>query len=114
MARGGLAVTSPKRAHGSLRARLGAGILRRLELPPDVLIDLPRLTLVGNLQLTVENHKGLTQFAPNVLGIATRTGRIHIHGDELEIANIGADEIRVLGRIASLRFDPPPGKAAPR
>lgn len=105
-------MTPPKRDAGDLRLRLGAGILRRLELPPDVLIDLPRLTLVGNLQLAVENHKGLAHFSPGELGIVTRTGKIDVRGEDLEIGSVGADEIRVLGRIASLRFEPLPGKAA--
>lgn len=29
------------------------------ELPKDILLDLPRLTLLGNLRLVIENHRGL-------------------------------------------------------
>ncbi|MDQ7794083.1 MAG: sporulation protein YqfC [bacterium] len=103
-----------KRSDGSLRLRLGAGLLRHLGLPPDVLIDLPRITLVGNLQLTLENHKGLDRFSAEELGVATRIGKIRIRGQDLVIGSVGADEIRVMGRIDSLQFEASSGKAAGR
>ena len=36
-----------------------------LDLPQDVALDLPRITMIGGLQLTVENHRGILHFSPH-------------------------------------------------
>ena len=34
-----------------------------LDLPQDVVQDLPRITMIGNVQLYVENHRGVLHFS---------------------------------------------------
>ncbi|MBC8080939.1 MAG: sporulation protein YqfC, partial [Gorillibacterium sp.] len=33
-----------------------------LDVPQDVVHDLPRITMIGNRQLYIENHRGVLQF----------------------------------------------------
>ena len=35
-------------------------------------MDLPRITLIGNLQLFVENHKGIIEYSDSRIRINTR------------------------------------------
>lgn len=85
----------------SLRERV-AGML---DLPKDVLFDLPRVTVLGALQVTVENHKGIMQYSPDSVLIAMNGGRIQIRGRDLVIGVIHEEELTVTGEIESIGFE---------
>ncbi|MGI6576109.1 MAG: sporulation protein YqfC [bacterium] len=74
------------------------------ELPKDILLDLPRLTLMGNLRLVVENHRGIIQYAPELLRICLEKGEIAITGTDLNIALISGEEIIVEGKLTGVQF----------
>ncbi|HVB08767.1 MAG TPA: YabP/YqfC family sporulation protein [Bacillota bacterium] len=102
---------------GAGRGRAG-GVLRRaaapLLLPADLVYDLPRLTAVAGLSLTVENHRGLLAFAPDQVTIAAGAGRIVVKGSELRVGVVRGEEITVTGQLQAIVFErevepsPPP------
>jgi len=75
-----------------------------LDLPQDVALDLPRITMIGGLQLTVENHRGILHFSPDTLRLAMDGGELEITGRELIIRNIRAEEVFVEGRILGVQL----------
>lgn len=75
-----------------------------LELPADVTLDLPRVLIIGQLHLTVENHRGLVEYSEERVIIGVPTGRLVVLGDDLAIGFIDANEVTVLGQIRSVRF----------
>lgn len=75
-----------------------------LDLPQDVIFDLPRLTLIGNMQLYIENHRGVADFSDNLLRLKLSVGGIEITGKQLVIRTITAEEIFVEGLIDHVRF----------
>ncbi len=83
-----------------------------LDVPADLVFDVPRLTLIGSFQLVVENHHGLLVFEPNRLVIGAGGGRIVVEGGDLGLAAVREGEIVVRGRITGISFaaDPPPGQ----
>lgn len=83
-----------------------------LDLPQDVVLDLPRVTMIGGIQLTVENHRGVLHFSPDSLRLAMDSGEIEVTGRDLVIRNIGAEEVFVEGQILGVQLNPkgrPPG-----
>ncbi|EDT8929413.1 sporulation protein YqfC [Salmonella enterica subsp. enterica serovar Mbandaka] len=50
-------------------------LLGILDLPDDVVFDLPKITLIGDIQLYIENHRGIIEYTPKTrriqLSIAT-------------------------------------------
>lgn len=34
-------------------------ILNKLDLPSDISLDLPKIIVIGNREITIENHKGI-------------------------------------------------------
>jgi sporulation protein YqfC len=85
------------------------GFLRRaaagLALPVDLVYDLPRLTAVAGLSLTVENHRGLLAFSPDQVTIAAGTGRIVVRGADLRIGVVRGEEITVVGQLQAIVFE---------
>lgn len=87
-------------AAGRWRNRLAGA----LDLPRDVVVDLPKVTVIGYLQVTVENHRGIIEFTPQRVRIAAGEGAVEIHGQDLTLRCILPDEIILDGRIEAVNF----------
>lgn len=90
-----------------LGARLRRALADGLDLPGDIVFDLPRVTVLGHLQLTVENHRGLLEFLPERVAIGTASGRLVVTGTALMVGVVREGEITVTGRLAEVRFEGP-------
>lgn len=76
-----------------------------LDLPQDILFDLPRLTLIGSRQLYIENHRGVLDFSPDVIVLALSQGRLRVEGQQLVIKSILPEEVCVEGHITNIRME---------
>ncbi|MEN6460320.1 MAG: sporulation protein YqfC [Syntrophomonas sp.] len=75
-----------------------------LEIPKDLVLDLPKVTLLGRNELYLENHRGIIEFSINRLRINLSRGYLEIEGDNLEIKNLMPDEMSVHGEIYSVKY----------
>jgi sporulation protein YqfC len=73
-----------------------------LELPKELLLDLPRITLLGSEQVLVENYKGITEYEQNLIRL---NNCINIYGKKLNVEEITVDDILITGRITSIEFE---------
>ena len=76
----------------------------RLEIPTFGLHGLPRLTLTGNRQLLVEQHRGLTRYSSDVIELALQKGRIRIEGNNLRLVAMDKEAVLIAGEIKSLEY----------
>ena len=75
-----------------------------LELPGDVMLDLPKITMVGDIKLYVENHRGIIEYSTTEVRISVMEGEVAVTGEGLLLRNVLPDEICVEGKIKSLSF----------
>lgn len=75
-----------------------------MELPGDVVLDLPKIVMVGNIQLFIENHRGIIEYTPERVRVSVGDGEIAVNGENLMLRNILPDELCVEGNIQSLGF----------
>lgn len=75
-----------------------------LDLPQDVVFDLPRMTMIGNMQLYVENHRGVLHFSDTYLKLALPHGSVEIRGKELSIRAILTEEVFIEGQIEEVKY----------
>ncbi|MCL2336463.1 MAG: sporulation protein YqfC [Firmicutes bacterium] len=75
-----------------------------LELPEDIALDLPKIVLIGNLQVFIENHRGIQEYNPRLVRVVVNDKVVEVAGEGLTLRNILTDEICVEGRISSLSF----------
>lgn len=75
-----------------------------LEIPGDLVLDMPRLTITGRNELYLENHKGIIEYSTVRMRINLSRGFLEIIGDNLEIQALMPDEMRVLGDITSIKY----------
>lgn len=82
------------------------GLKRRvanfLELPKELILDFPRITLVGNGELTIANHRGVIEYTPVKVVVGVYQGQVEVSGEDLSISHVFPDEIRITGKIAFL------------
>lgn len=74
------------------------------DLPREIVYDLPKVTLIGHVQLSMENHRGIIEYSAGKIRIAINSGEMEILGQDLYIRNISRDEICIEGDIASLKY----------
>lgn len=79
-------------------------ISEALELPIDIIMDLPKLTLIGNIEASLLNHKGIIEYTKETIRINTKSGVFKIIGQELEIKTILSEEIIVVGKIEKIEI----------
>ncbi|WP_438433355.1 sporulation protein YqfC [Gorillibacterium sp. sgz500922] len=91
---------------GRLKRRIHTFAASVLDVPEDVIHDLPRITMIGNRQLYIENHRGVLHFAPNELQLALTAGEIRIEGSELVIRAILPEEVFIEGTIRDIHYVP--------
>ncbi|HNX29218.1 MAG TPA: sporulation protein YqfC [Syntrophomonadaceae bacterium] len=75
-----------------------------LEIPKDLVLDLPRLTLTGRNELYLENHRGIIEYTLTRLRINLSRGFLEIQGHNLEIKYLLPEEISVYGEIEAIKF----------
>ena len=68
------------------------------------MMDMSRITLLGDAELMVENHRGLAEYTTESLVISTPRGRLAITGSDLSIGSISPDQVTVSGKIRSLQY----------
>ena len=87
-----------------LNRKLALWSTKLLDLPQDVTIDMPRVTIVGNVKVVVENHHGVKQFTDEYISLLLEQGSLEIVGHHLIIRTILTDLILVEGKIEAIKF----------
>lgn len=80
-------------------------IAQILELPDDLIMDLPRITMLGNKQLLIENHRGIVEYTPEFIKINLSYGTLNIVGEGMFLGNLQVEQILVEGKIGEIRYD---------
>jgi len=75
-----------------------------LELPKELVMGLPRITVLGDIQVVVENHRGIIEYTTERVRIATSIGELRVTGTGLALRTIFPEEIAVDGKIRSIEL----------
>ena len=75
-----------------------------LELPKELVLNTFRLTMVGNGDVMIQNHKGIMEFGCERVRVSTGSGIVKITGSNLLIREITSEDIIISGIIESIEF----------
>lgn len=92
--------------------RIRNWMANKMDLPQDVMMDLPRITMIGQIHVYIENHRGLLAFTDKELRLLLKQGQLLIKGSSFVIKTILPEEILLEGKIDQVIFitDNPGGK----
>lgn len=88
-------------------AELGKRLRARAEdsfLAEDLDMGLPRIEIVGDRRVTVENHKGIVEYSDTLMRIACGRLQLRITGAGLELCALSLSEVSVTGKIISVEY----------
>ncbi|MEH7343758.1 sporulation protein YqfC [Bacillus sp. JJ1532] len=77
---------------------------KNMELPQDVMMDLPRITMIGQIHIYIENHRGLLAFSDKELRLLLKQGQLLIKGKAFVIKTILPEEILLEGKIDQVTY----------
>jgi len=65
----------------------------------------PKITIVGEDEIIIENHNGIEIFGKNDIIINTKVGKILLYGDDFKIVFMSGGTIVVNGIIKKVEFE---------
>ena len=80
-------------------------LVKAFEIPEDVMDDLSRLTMLGNKQLLIENHRGIIEYTPTYIRLNLVDGILVIKGTHLVLGNLQLEQILVEGKVGEIHYD---------
>ncbi|HZK43831.1 MAG TPA: sporulation protein YqfC [Syntrophomonadaceae bacterium] len=75
-----------------------------LEIPKDLVLDLPKITIVGREDIYIENHRGIIEYNLNRIRINLSRGFLEIEGRNLEINALMPEEMKITGEVKSFKY----------
>ncbi len=85
------------------RLRLFAGkFSKSIGIPPELMLGEPKVTMPGNNDILIENHKGIIEYSKENVRIATQNGVIVIEGRELVLVEMKRDSVAISGSIHNI------------
>ena len=86
------------------KTRLMERFSEALELPKEIVLNIPKITMIGSSDMVIENYKGIIEYENNSVKVNTGVGIIVIKGEQLEIREITSENIMIGGYITYLEI----------
>ena len=77
---------------------------RALDLPADVVANVPRVELVGKGELRMEQHRGILAYGPEEIHISGGKMVVRVKGQGLELRAMNPTELLITGEISMVEL----------
>lgn len=75
-----------------------------LDIPTEVIRDVPVIKLTGNREINIENFINLVEYTPQKVRLNTKSGLLIIDGVGLEAKSMTAERMLIKGTILQVAF----------
>ena len=79
--------------------RSGLDAMEKLDIPANIVPQMPRMELIGNREFYMDRHRGVISYATDTVDIAAGSVVVRLFGSDLQIVAMTDDELRLSGRI---------------
>lgn len=93
-------VKQPQKNSGNIKKT----VTTAFELPKEIVLNLPLITLTGNEELYIENYKGIVEYTDEKVRLNTNCGMLKIEGRNLFLKEITSENIYVTGKLIKLEY----------
>lgn len=73
-------------------------------LPKDVILGVPIITMTGQLEVCVENYNGILEYTDTMIRIRSKIGQIKVVGENMQIEYYTNDEMKITGHIKTIEY----------
>ena len=74
------------------------------EIPKDVIFGIPVLTVLGEMEIDIENYSSIIEYTESLIRIRTKLGQIRVLGKKLHVEYYTNDEMKIRGEIETIEF----------
>ena len=78
--------------------------VQALDLPADALAGLPRVELVGDREVRMENHRGILAYGDQEIHVSGGPFVIKVMGEKLELRAMTGLELLITGHITAIQL----------
>ncbi len=75
-----------------------------LDLPADAVAGLPRVELVGDRELRIENHRGILSYGDREIHVSAGAFIIKVSGEGLDLRAMTGLELLITGQITAIQL----------
>ena len=79
--------------------------IEALQLPSELLLGIPCITVRGDREATVENYNGIIEYDEGCVVLSTSLGIFRIKGENLSIKSITDEDVTLSGRVLGFDID---------
>lgn len=79
-------------------------IIETLDLPQDLFLGMPNISLSGNKEVYISNHRGILSYGEEEMMILAKEFQICIRGKKLNIVSYSKEDLTIQGYISSVGF----------
>ena len=76
-----------------------------LEMPPEVVSNIPKISILGFEEMLIENYKNIIEYEDFYIKVNTHIGLINVNGFNLKLIQMNQDDMRITGKIDSIDFE---------
>lgn len=92
------------KSKGEYKQGIKKAITGMLELPSEIVFNLPLISIVGNEEMLIENYKGVIEYSDDRIRINTSCGIMKIEGKALVLKQVTSENIKVKGTITRFEY----------
>ena len=74
------------------------------ELPKEIVMNLPLITMIGGQELSVENYKSLVEYSDTLVRINTSAGIFKIEGQRLILRHLTSESVTITGILTNFSY----------
>ena len=88
-----------------MRKKLSERVSDAWGVPKDVIMDMPRITVRGDREIYIENHRGIAGFDENSISISSGIGKVTVYGDGLVISAVRQEDVLISGSFKKIEYE---------
>jgi len=93
-----------KREQGKRNTDIRGQIANLFELPKEIVLNLPLISVVGNQELNVENYKSVMEYSEEIVRINTSCGVLKVEGRKLVLRHMTSEVVTISGTLTDFQF----------
>ena len=79
-------------------------LYENLDLPIEVLENMPLIKMRGNKEVSIENFIGLVEYTNQKIRLSTKCGILHIDGVNLVARSMSSEQMIIKGSVQQISF----------
>ena len=89
---------------GEKQIKIKRKLSAAFELPREIVLNLPVISMLGNEEIGIENYKGIVEYTSSQVRILTSSGVLKIIGQSLILKQVTAETVIIIGKIGFVGY----------